>query len=133
MYARREAVRYHGKPHVVEAATGRIKRDRNNKFVKFSGLDSKVKQLRPAQDEHLLLSAHAEFLSRLPPDRNSVLHGNRAVYGSPKMSVQLLWALYVLAHMLSELLAERATVLPAPQFANSESITVYSGRMIRLN
>ena len=111
MYARREAVRFNGKPHQVDVG-GKMKRDGHNKPVKFGGLDSKIKQLRPGPDETLLQSVHADFLNQLPPDRNAVLHGNRAAYGSPKMSVQLLWALYMLGRVLVEVLHKRTSPLP---------------------
>jgi hypothetical protein len=100
---RGEATLYRGKLYAKDSE-GKLKRGKDNKPVRLTGLDSKLSNSRWRSED--VLEAVASLLaSRLIADRNGILHGRQVKYARPKLSVQCILLIWILGQETNELLS----------------------------
>lgn len=76
--------------------SGKVKKDRNGKPIKLTGLDKKLAHSRWKKDE-VLVSISSIIADQLLDDRNAILHGRSHSYAKAKLSTQCILILWVLA------------------------------------
>ncbi|MCD4686196.1 MAG: hypothetical protein K8S97_09690 [Anaerolineae bacterium] len=77
-------------------------RTKKDRWAKVSGLQNLVEYSK-LKREPLFIEAIDFMLNQLIPDRNAILHGGNTKYGRAKLSVQLVFLLFFLSHVVIDL------------------------------